>query len=134
MRTIAILLALGSAAFAADVKRIDFTMPIVDDGVPVIDDVLCPLKKVADPQTGILTNSRDCDTPLTLGEVVYRALRFPDREITWDEGIKRDEIGLAVRRAKDWPLTDDQRKMIEKAVPKVYPTPALFGIMARMMK
>jgi hypothetical protein len=122
----------GVAMAADEPKRIDFTQAIVDDGVPVIDEVSCPIP--VDKATGRPTGDpRPCETPLTLGEAIYRAMRFPDRDVTWDEGMKRDDLARVVRRATDYPILSDQRKLIEKTIPKAYPSAAMVGIVSRML-
>jgi hypothetical protein len=128
LRLMILILVFGLAApaFAGDEpKHIDFTQPFVDEGKPIIDDIACPLDRAA--------NTRPCETPFTLGEATYRALRAPEQGISFDEATKRDDLSRAIRKATDWPLLAADRDLIKKVLAKVFPSPALLGPAGKML-
>lgn len=96
-----------SFAFADEVKKVDFTTPIVVDGKPVINDFKCPPKP---------DGKRDCETPLTVGELAYYALQKPQPNQSWADGLKHNDLAHAIREAKDYPLLNEQLAMIENAI------------------
>jgi hypothetical protein len=51
-----------------------------------------------------------------VGEVSYLSLERRVDNQSWADAIKRDDLARAVRTAKDFTLTDDQRATIENAV------------------
>lgn len=128
MRFLVALVAASLAipALADEPKRVDFTQPFIDEGKPVIDESACPMDKTS--------GSRSCETPLTLGEMVYRALRAPEQNLSFDEAVKRDDLSHAVRRAADWPLLPADRESIKKALARAFPSPALIGPAAKMLE
>lgn len=120
-------LVLVSSASAAS---IDFTRPVIVDGKPLIDDQKCPLKSDKDDAKGAL--KRECETPVTLGELCYIFLERPMEHQTWTEALKHDDLAKALRRSKDFPLLDDQRIMIEAALGPFLP-PVTLGVVAGMI-
>lgn len=125
----AISLALVFPAFAGSV-RIDFTQPVFVEGKPFIDDQKCPLK--TDKDDPKREPKRECETPMTLGELCFLFLERPFEHQTWTEALKRDDLARAIRSAKDFPLLDDQRAMIETAIGPVLP-PVTLGVIAGMI-
>lgn len=127
MKRLALLFVLcAMPAFAADeTRKVDFTQPFMDEGELVIDDSKCP------PASN---GSRACSTPLTLGEMVYRALRAPEQGLTFEEGVKREDLARAVRKSSDWPLLSTDRDTIKKSLARVFPSPALIGPAAKMLE
>lgn len=127
MKRLALLCVLlaGPVLAADEPRKIDFTQPFTDDGKPVVDDASCPADRV--------TGTRACETPLTLGEMAYRALRAPEQGLTFDEGVKRDDLSHAIRKATEWPLLPADRDTIKKALARVFPSPALIGPAAKML-
>lgn len=97
----------ATAALADDVKKIDFTTPIVIDGVTMVNDFKCPPKS---------DGKRECETPMTVGELAFWALEKPPPGQTWTDGTGRDDLARAVRNATDFPLLGNQRSWIENAV------------------
>ena len=121
----------ATAAFAADAGRhVDFTQGIVVDGVPVVDDFLCPFP--VDPATGRVTGPRPCQTTMTVGSFAYFSLRRPVQGQSWADAIKRDDLAKAVRTAKDFPLLDDQLTTIETAMTPGAPA-GMLGAVARII-
>ena len=116
----------GVAMAADEPKRVDFTQPFMDEDKPVINDFDCPPDRT--------TGARPCETPLTLGEMAYRALRAPEQGLSFEDGIKRDDLSRAVRKATDWPLLPADRDIIKKALARVFPSPALIGPAAKMLE
>ena len=116
---------IASPAIAADAPRhVDFTTPIVVDGKPQIDEFKCPLDKVG---------KRDCDTPFTVGELAYFSLERPQQNQSWSDAIKHDDLARAVRAAKDFPLLDDQKIMIENAMGPLW-SPAVLGFVKTVIE
>jgi len=119
---IATIVASSVAAFAAradEIRKIDFTSPIVVDGKPVIDDILCPVsvdqndKPIKDAKG---ETSRPCETPYTVGAVAFYSLRTFAQGQDWQSAIRRYDLGVVVRHAEDYPATRDQLDTIEKAM------------------
>lgn len=123
-RFLLVALLASTAAIAEEPKKVDFTQPLMDDTEPLVDDFACPRDK---------DGSRTCQTPFTLGEIVFRALRAPEQGVTFEEGLKRDDLARAVRKSKDWPLLDADRDTIKRQVARVFASPVLMGIVNRMM-
>lgn len=125
--TLAVLLfAFALPAFAADEpKKIDFTQVLMSDDGPIVDDIACPPDRV----TGV----RPCDTPITLGETVYRALNAPERDMTWEEGLKRSDLARALRKKPDWPLLPADRELVKKQIARVFPFPMTIAAAARLL-
>lgn len=127
------LAALVSPALADDAPRkIDFTTPLVVDGVTVIDDVKCPA--VVPPGSPPGTPAKpSCTTPVTIGDVIYRALtqRIVQGQ-PWLESKKWNDIARIVHHAKDYPLTDDQKTTIQTALAGVS-SPGLIGAVADLI-
>ncbi len=125
-KAIAICSVLLSTAysFAADPPRkIDFTTPVVVDGKPQIDEFKCPLKD----------GKRECETPFTVGELAYFSLERPAQNQSWSDAIKRDDLARAVRTAKEFPLLDDQKIMIENAMGPLW-SPATLGFVKTVIE
>lgn len=110
-------------AFADEVKKIDFTTPIVVDGKPVIDDFKCP------PVAG----KRECETPMTVGELAYFALQKPQQGQSWADGIKRNDLARAVRTATDYPLLGEQLATIENAIGPIGVSNGVIGAVAAVI-
>lgn len=121
------LLAIGIGAFSAQAvetaRRVDFTTPVVVDGQLQIDEFKCPLKD----------GKRACDTPFTVGELAYFSLERPAQNQSWADAIKRDDLARAVRAAKDFPLLDDQKTMIEAAMGPLW-SPAILGFVKTVIE
>ncbi len=118
------LCAIATPTFAAGAPRkVDFTTPVVIDGKPQVDEFKCPLKD----------GKRDCDTPFTVGELAYFSLERPVQNQSWAEAIKRDDLAHAVRVAKDFPLLDDQKIMIENAMGPMW-SPAILGFIKTVIE
>lgn len=98
----------ATAVLADDAKKIDFTTPIVVDGVTIVNDFKCPAKA--------LDSKRDCETPMTVGELAFWSLERPQPNQSWADGVRRDDLAHSVRTAIDFPLLGEQRAMIENAV------------------
>lgn len=115
----------ASAAFAdeSSLKKIDFTTPIVVDGKPVIDDFKCP------PVAG----KRECETPMTVGELAYYALQKPQPNQSWADGIKRNDLARAVRTATDYPLLGEQLATIENAIGPLGVSNGVIGAVAAVI-
>lgn len=116
------LIPIASLAFA-EPRKVDFTAPIVIDGKPLIDDFKCPIPIDKD---GKPTGPRPCETPASVGEMAYFALERPTPGQHWEDAIKRDDLARAIRNAKDFPLLDDQRTMIETAMGPLW-SPRILG-------
>lgn len=118
------VLSTAGALASDDVKKIDFTTPIVVDGKPVIDDFKCPLKP---------DNKRDCETPMTVGELAYFALQKPQQNQSWTDGVKRNDLAHLIREAKDFPLSGDQLATIENAIGPVGVSNGVIGAVAAVI-
>jgi hypothetical protein len=117
------LVALAVPAFAADAHKVDFTTPVVVDGKPQIDEFKCPLKD----------GKRECETPFTVGELAYFSLERPVQNQSWSDAIKHDDLARAVRTAKDFPLLDDQKIMIENAMGPLW-SPSVLGFVKTVIE
>lgn len=103
---------------AESAKTIDFTVDLADnDGKPIVDPFKCP--------------NNACDTPLTLGDAAYYGLTMPERGITFDDGIRRNDLAVHVRQNKEWPLQPGERELIKKTLPNALPWPAVLGAVNR---
>jgi hypothetical protein len=114
------ILSVTSALAADEPRRIDFTQSLMDGDAPIVDDVQCP--------------NRSCSTPLTLGNAVYYSRRVPEQGLDFREAVRRDEVATRVREARDWPLLDADRAMIEKMLARLYPSPMFLGAAARILE
>lgn len=109
-----------------DIKKINFTKSLYDDNAGVIiDEMVCPLDQK--------TNKHSCETPLTVGEICYRALRMPEQGITWTEGIKRDDLAQAIRKSSDFSLLPADKELIQKVLARAFPSPAMIGQVAKVL-
>lgn len=115
------------AAIAADEpRRIDFTQQLIDaDGATFPDDGLCPFDQAM--------GKRTCATTLTLGRAAFYALRMNDTNIGWDDAVRRDELARSIRDAKDWPLLSNDKDLIRKLMPRLWP-PAIIGAANRQLE
>lgn len=121
-----VTLTLIGAVIAADAPRtIDFTAPLTDSDVPFVDEGLCPPDRVS--------GERACKTPMTLGRAVYYALRMPERDLTWTDAERRNDLANGIRNAKEWPLLPADKELIKKVLPKMFPAPALIGAAAKLL-
>ena len=120
---LASLLLAPISASADDVKKIDFMTPVIVDGTPIIDDFKCPL----------VDGKRKCETPFTVGEVVFWSLQRPAQGQTWAIAVKRNDLSRAVRTAKDFPLLPDQLATIEDAIGSLQWSPATVGAIAAVI-
>jgi hypothetical protein len=126
-RTLIAIALMTRAACAADQPaKIDFTQPLMDGDVPIVDDVLCPLDAATRKQT--------CQTPLTLGHAIFYSRRAPEQGIDWKEAVRRDELATRVSEAKDWPLLDGDRQLIEKMLARLFPSPMFLGAAAKVLE
>ena len=116
---------LASAALAADEPQamVDFTVAVVVDDAPIIDDIKCPANK---------DGKRPCATPVTLGELCFLFLERPTQDQNWMTAVKRDDFARAIRSAKAFPMLDDQRKMIEDALGP-FLSPGIIGAVNRLL-
>lgn len=126
------LLLATSPALAEDAPTVDFTLQIVVDGNPFINDFKCPLHKDLNAKTSDAPQIRDCDTKMTLGELAYLGLERPTETQDWESALKHDDLAHAVRTAKNFPLLPEQRTMIEKALGS-FVTPSVIGAIAKML-
>lgn len=122
--SLVILVSISIAASAEETKKIDFTTAIVVDGKPVVDDFKCPLKP---------DGKRDCETPMTVGELAYFALQKPQQNQSWTDGVKRNDLAHLVRDAKDFPLSGDQLATIENAIGPLGVSNGVIGAVAAVI-
>lgn len=119
------LVLIGVVIAAEAPRTIDFTATLVDGEAPFIDEGLCPPDRAS--------GERTCKTPMTLGRAVYYALRMPERDLTWADAERRNDLANGIRDSKEWPLLPADKELIKKVLPKMFPSPALIGAAARLL-
>jgi hypothetical protein len=101
----------ATAVFAADARKIDFTVVLTD-----ADDV--PMMECSDPPLRVVPDDPACKAkrPQTLGAIAMRALESFESNVPVDEVKRRGDLGLAVYHATAYELTQADIDLIEKRV------------------
>jgi hypothetical protein len=104
----------ASAAFAADVRKIDFTAVITD-----IDDA--PLVECSDPATIPATDPAcKAKKTVTLGLVAMRALITPEQGVSPEDNLMRGQLAISVAHSNGAELKAEEVALIKKRIGTVY--------------
>lgn len=104
---------LSFPALADEAKKLDFTVPLLDqDSHPILECADYPTPKL----------DSDCKERknITLGAIALRALSTPEQGMASEESLKRGRLGLMVYKANSIGLTAEDITRIKNAIAKTY--------------